>query len=57
MARRRIAALTSSLLLLGVTGAFVAAPSASAARRPHCAAIPVAGQPGTFVVVCSTARA
>lgn len=26
------------------------------ARRPHCSAVPVAGQPGHYIVVCSTTR-
>jgi hypothetical protein len=35
----------------------VALPTAAhAARRPKCFSTPVPGQPGTFVVTCSTIR-
>jgi hypothetical protein len=29
---------------------------AQAARRPHCAAVPVPGQPGTSVIRCTVQR-
>lgn len=54
--RKLFTAATTTLGLVAVVGALAAGPAA-AARRPHCAAIPVAGQPGVFTVVCSTARA
>jgi hypothetical protein len=29
---------------------------AHANRRPHCAAVPVPGKPGSFVIHCTVAR-
>jgi hypothetical protein len=55
MARRRIALVTTVLGLVGMTGAFAVAPSASA-KRPKCSAQPIPNQAGAFVVTCTTNR-
>ncbi len=39
-----------------VAGQFAMIGEANASRRPHCGAIPVPGQPGVEIIVCSTAR-
>lgn len=36
--------------------AAVKKPPQVSGKRPHCAAIPVAGSPGTNIVICSTNR-
>jgi hypothetical protein len=53
---KRRYAIAASLASVAAVVATSFAPAASASRRPHCAAIPT-GTPGTFVVVCSSARA
>jgi hypothetical protein len=42
--------------VLAVAGQVVLPAVAHASRRPHCAAVPVPGKPGTYVVRCSTGR-
>lgn len=34
----------------------IATMDAALAKRPHCGAVPVPGQPGHFTVICSSAR-
>jgi hypothetical protein len=43
-------------MLIGLGSQLAAPLAAHAARRPHCAAVPVPGQPGTFVIKCSVQR-
>jgi hypothetical protein len=52
--KTRIAAITLSLL--GVVGAQFALVTPAEAKSAKCAAVAVPGQPGTFVMTCSTKR-
>ena len=52
---KKIGRILSIALLLGVA-AQVALPTAAHAKRAKCFSTPVPGQPGTFVVTCSTIR-
>jgi len=52
--KTRIAAITLSLL--GVVGAQFAIVTPAEAKAAKCVAVAVPGQPGTFVMTCSTRR-
>jgi hypothetical protein len=52
--KTRVAAITLSLL--GVVGAQFAIVTPAEAKAAKCVAVAVPGQPGTFVMTCSTRR-
>jgi DNA-binding IclR family transcriptional regulator len=52
--KTRIAAI--ALSLIGIVGAQFAVVTSAEAKSAKCVAVAVPGQPGTFVMTCSTGR-
>ena len=48
--------LVAALMVAGIIAGQLAVIGPAEAKRPKCAATPVPGHPGTFIVTCSTHR-